>query len=109
MSKSISITSDCTLRDIMSDIGVRFAESPLYRIAFDITDADVEALAQAYPERVFRARRKAGPDQLHWRALLLRFAEDIFVLALGDGREWGEVFAPTHEKAVALYEEISVK
>jgi hypothetical protein len=109
MSKSISFTSDCTLRDIMSDIGVRFAESPLYRIGFDITDDDVETLAQTYRERIFRVRRKAGPDQLHWRALLLRFSDDTFVLALGDGREWGEIFAPTHEQAVALHEEISAK
>jgi len=109
MSKSISFTSDCTLRDIMSDIGVRFAESPLHRIGFDITDDDVDTLAQAYRERIFRTRRKSAPDQLHWRALLLRFADDTFVLALGDGREWGEIFAPTHEQAFALHQEISAK
>jgi hypothetical protein len=33
-SKSISITSDVNLRDTMSDIGLRFADSPVHRIGF---------------------------------------------------------------------------
>ena len=109
MSKSISITSDFDLRDVMSDIGLRFADSPVHRIGFDITDPEIETLAQTYRERVFRARRKAAPDQLHWLTLLLRFTEDTFVLALGNGRDWAEIFAPTDEQATALHEEITAK
>jgi len=107
MSKSISITSEIALNDVLSDLALRFADSPLHRIGFDITDADVQTLAQTYSERVFRARRKAAPDQLHWRTLLLRFGEDTFVLALGDGREWAEVYAPSDEQATALHAEIA--
>jgi len=109
MSKSISITSDFDLRDVMSDIGLRFADSPLHRIGFDITDADVETLSQTYRERVFRARRKAAPDQLHWCTLLLRFADDTFVQAWGNGREWAEIYAPTAERAAAVHAEITAK
>jgi len=109
MSKSISITSDFDLHDVMSDIGLRFAESPVYRIGFDIAEADIDTLAQTYRDSVFRARRKAAPDQLHWRTLLLRFTDDCFVLALGDGRDCAEVFAPTEEQATALHAEITAK
>jgi hypothetical protein len=109
MSRSISITSDFDLRDVMSDIGLRFAESSIHRIGFDITEADVHTLAQAYRERIFRARRKAAPDQLHWHSLVLRFADDTFVLALGDGRDWAEIFTSSEDQATALYAEITAR
>jgi hypothetical protein len=109
MSQSKSITSDFDLRDTMSDIGLRFADSPVHRIGFEITEADIQALAQTYRDRVFRVRRKATPDQLHWHTLLLRFADDLFILALGDGRDWAEIFAPTDEQATALHAEVTAK
>jgi len=97
------------LRDVMSDIGLRFADAPMHRIVFDITDAEVETLAQTYSDRVFRARRKAAPDQFHWYHLLLQFGEDTFLFALGDGREWAEIFAPTEKQAADLHREITAK
>lgn len=109
MSKSIIITSDFDLGHVMSDIGLRCADSPVHRIGFDITDAEIQTLAQTYRDRVFRARRKAASDQLHWRSLLLRFADDLFLLAFGDGRDWAEIFAPTDEQATALHAEITAK
>jgi len=109
MSKSISITGDFTLRDFMSDLGLQFAEAPMHRIVFDIVDADVDTLAETYREHLFRARRKAAPDKLHWYKLLLRFGEDTFLLAHGDGAEWAEIFAPTAERANALHTEVVAK
>jgi hypothetical protein len=109
MSKSISITTGFDLRDVLSDIGLQFAESTVFRISFDITEADIQTLANQYRERIFRAHRKAGPDQLHWQALLLRFSEEVFVLALGNGRDYAEIFAPTEEQALALHTEIATK
>jgi hypothetical protein len=108
-SKSISITSDVNLRDTMSDIGLRFADSPVHRIGFEINEADLQTLADIYRDRVFRTRRKAAPDRLHWHTLLLRFGDDAFLLALGNGRDWAEIFAPTDEKATALHAEITKK
>jgi hypothetical protein len=106
MSKPVSITGDFLLRDFMSDLGLQFAEAPFHRIVFDIVDADVDTLAEAYRDNVFRARRKAAPDKFHWYKLLLRFAEDTFLLAHGDGAEWAEIFAPTAERAHALHTEV---
>ena len=109
MLKSLSITTGFDLRDVLSDIGLQFAESPVFRVGFDISEAEIQILADAYRERIFRAHRKAAPDQLHWHALLLRFSDDVFVLALGNGRDYAEIFAPTEEQAVALHAEIAAK
>jgi hypothetical protein len=67
----------------------------------------VQTLADTYRDRIFRARRKAAHEKLHWHTLLLRFGENVYLLALGDGREWAEIYAPTGEQAKALYEEIA--
>ena len=109
MSKSISITGEFLLRDCMSDLGLRFAESPLHRIHFDIVDADVDTLAETYREHIFRTRRTAAPDKLHWYRLLLRFDETTFLLAAGDGAEWAHIYAATEERAVALHTEVMAK
>ena len=55
MSKSISITSDFDLGDTMSDIGLRFADAPVHRIILEITETDVQTLADTYREQIFRA------------------------------------------------------
>jgi hypothetical protein len=109
MLKSYSITSDFDLRDSMSDIGLRFAESPLHRIGFEITEAEIQTLAETYRDRIFRASRKAAPDGLHWQTLLLRFGDDVFLRALGNGRDWAEIFAPDDERVTRLYAEVSKK
>lgn len=109
MSKSISITGDFLLRDVMSDLGLQFAESPLHRILFDIVDADVDTLAETYREYIFRARRKAAPDKLHWYKLLLRFDENTFLMASGNGAEYAEIYAATGERAAALHAEVTAK
>ncbi|MDR3405662.1 MAG: AAA family ATPase [Chthoniobacter sp.] len=109
MLKTLSITGEIDLRDVMSDIALRFAETPVHRIVFDLVDADVDTLAETYRDRIFRARRRAAPDRLHWATLLLRFGENTFLLAFGNGREWGEIFAPTAEEAAALHTEIAAK
>ncbi|HSI15178.1 MAG TPA: AAA family ATPase [Chthoniobacter sp.] len=109
MSKSISITGEFLLRDCMSDLGLRFAESPLHRIHFDIVDADVDTLAETYRAHIFRTRRTAAPDKLHWYRLLLRFDETTFLFAAGDGAEWAHIYAATEERAVALHTEVVAK
>ena len=109
MSKSLSIISEFDQHDVMSDLGLRFADSSLHRIIFDLVDADVDTLAATYRDRIFRARRRAAHDRLHWSTLLLRFGENTFLLAFGNGREWGEIFAPTAEEAAALHTEIAAK
>jgi len=67
----------------------------------------VQTLADTYRDRIFRARRKAAHEKLHWHTLLLRFGENVYLLALGEGREWAEIYAPSGEQAKALYEEIA--
>jgi hypothetical protein len=42
MFQSKSITSDFDLYDAISDIALRFADSPLHRIGFDIIEADLQ-------------------------------------------------------------------
>ena len=109
MSISKTITSEMYLCDPMSDVALRYGDSPLHRIGFDITDADVDLLAKTYHDRIFRARRRAATDQFHWYHLLLQFGEDVFLIAYGDGREWAEILARTEEQAVAVHREIMAK
>lgn len=106
MSKSLNITSEFDLSDGLSDIGLHFADAPMHRICFDVSEAEIELLSQVYREQVFRARRRAGPHQLDWNWLVLRFAPNVFVRAMGQGREWAEIFAPSAEQAVQLHAEI---
>jgi hypothetical protein len=109
MSISKTITSEMCLTGPMSDVSLRYGDSPLHRIWFDITDADVDILAKTYHDRIFRARRKAATDQFHWYHLLLQFDGNVFLIAYGDGREWAEILAPTEEQAVAVHREITAK
>jgi hypothetical protein len=109
MSKSVSITGDFKLRDVMSDLGLQFAESPIHRIVFDIVDSDVDTLAEIYREHIFRARRRAAPDKLHWYYLLLRFGENTFLLAYGDDAEWAEIYATTEAAATTLHTNVTTK
>ena len=44
---------------------------------------------------------------MHWYHLLLRFGEDAFLLAHGDGAEWAEIFAASEERATALHAEVT--
>ncbi|MHA3772905.1 AAA family ATPase [Verrucomicrobiota bacterium sgz303538] len=107
MSHSLSLTSEVDVRQPMSDIMLRFADSPVHRIGFSITDADIQTLASAYPDRVFRARRKEAAGEFHWLSLILRFGNTLFLQAFGDGREWAEIFAATEDQAVDLHKQIS--
>jgi hypothetical protein len=107
MPKSFSITSEFDPRDVMSDLGLCFADRPLHRLAFDVTQAGIQTLSEAFAGCIFRARRRATPDGMHWHTLLLRFAQDRFVVAFGEGRDWGEVYAPSAPAAEALFAEIT--
>jgi len=90
----------------MSDIAVRFADAPIHRVGFEIAGGDVETLAKTYPDRIFRARRKSVDGNLVWVTLILRFGEQLFLQAIGDERNWAEVFAVSEEQAMALQRQI---
>jgi hypothetical protein len=109
MSKNYSIMGAFDLRDTMTDIAARFAESPLYRLGFEICDADLPKLAEIYRARVFRASRSIGEEGFIWRTLLLRFGENLFLIAHGNGRNWAEVFAPDEAQATQLHSEVAAK
>ena len=106
MKPSITYTGDWALHGIMSDLGVDFALSPFHRIGFEIDEAGIQVLSERYRDRVFRTRRWFRDEQLTWTTLLLRFEENTFLVAIGDGRNWAEIIAPRAEQVSALHAEI---
>src|SRR4051812_48191161 len=106
MSNSIFYKGDSALHWMMSDLGVNYALSPVYRIGFEIDDAGLEKLAIHYQDRVFRARKWYDRGQLSWSTLLLRFDERTFLVANGDGGTTAEIVAPTSAQAAELLEEL---
>ena len=106
MKPTINFEGDWALHGIMSDLGVDYALSPFHRIGFEIDDAGIQALAERYHDRVFRARQWADHDKLSWSTLLLRFDEGAFVVAHGDGRNQAEVIAPQPAQVAQLYAEL---
>ena len=106
MNHSITFTGDWALHGIMSDLGVDFALSPFHRIGFEIDEAGIQKLSEHYRERVFRARQWFAHEKLNWTTLLLRFDENAFVVAHGDGRNFAEAIAPRAEQVRRLHAEV---
>lgn len=106
MNKTVSVQGDAAFNSVMADLGLDFALSPLHRIGFDLDERGLQSLAEHYHERVFRARQWSIQEKLTWQMLLLRFDEGVYVLALGDGRNCGEVIAPSAEAALATHREL---
>ena len=107
MNHTINYSGDWALHGIMSDLAVDLAASPNHRIGFEIDDAGIQTLSERYADRVFRARQWFRDEKLTWRTLLLRFGENAYFVAEGEGFNRGEVIAPTAEQARALHAEIS--
>src|ERR1700759_3844170 len=103
---SITFAGDWALHGIMSDLGVDYALSPFHRIGFEIDDAGIQRLSEHYHDRVFRARQWFDEEKLSWTTLLLRFEQGAFVVAHGDGRNYGEVIAPDAAQVRALHAEL---
>src|SRR6266478_2260121 len=106
MNYSITYEGDRMLQAIMGDLGVDFALSPFHRIGFEIDEAGIQRLSERYHQRVFRTRQWFRDEKLTWTNLLLRFEENAFVVALGDGSNWAEIIAPRAEQVRALHAEI---
>ena len=106
MKESMTYLGDWALHGIMSDLGVEFALSPFHRIGFKIDEAGIQVLSERYRDRVFRTRRWFRDEKLTWTTLLLRFEENAFLVALGDGSNWAEIIAPRAEQVSALHAEI---
>jgi hypothetical protein len=106
MNKSITYKGDWGLHGIMSDLGVDLALSPFHRVGFDLDEAGIQLLSERYRERVFRTRHWFRDEKLTWIILLIRFEENAFLVAHGNGANWAEVFAPSVEQVKALHAEI---
>jgi len=106
MNRTISAKGDAAFNVIMADLSLDFAESSVHRIGFDIDDCGIQLLSERYSDRVFRSRRWSKGGQLSWRSLLLRFDHNAYVLAYGDGHNWGEIFAPDAEIALRLHRDV---
>lgn len=91
---------------LLSDLLPVFAESTWHRIGFDVDDRAIGHLAEAFPTRHFRSRRKREGDRLAWTHLLLRFACDCFVLVRASGYNDIEIHAATSEQAMAAHDEV---
>jgi ATPase family protein associated with various cellular activities (AAA) len=106
MNKTVSVQGDAAFNSVMADLGLDFALSPIHRIGFDLDERGIQLLSEHYHERLFRTRRWSAQEKLTWQTLLLRFDEGVYMLALGDGRNCGEVIAPSAEAALATHREL---
>ncbi len=106
MKTKLSTVASLDIHQPMSDLSLRYAQSSLHRIGFGFDDEGLVRLAEHYRDRVFRAVHEAEEGKLRLDMLLLRFEDDVFVQLKGWGSNQGVVFAPTAERAAALYEEI---
>src|SRR5262249_779680 len=106
MNKAVTVTSEFDVRHLFDDVGLAFANRPLYRITFDVETAAVQRLTERFQDRVFRSCHRAGSQGRQLETVLFRFDDDTFVLAMGDYRQRGEVYAATAERAEAVYREL---
>ena len=106
MNKTVSVDGDRGVPGVMADLYLDFVQSPVHRIGFDIDEQGIQLLADRYRDRVFRAQRWSVQEKLTWQTLVLRFAEGVYLVAFGDGRDSGEIIAPTAERALALHVEL---
>ena len=106
MNHSINYMGDWAFHGIMSDLGVDFALSPFHRIRFELDEAGIQMLADRYADRIFRARHWFRDEKLSWSTLLLRFDDNAFLVAFGDGCNWAEIIAPGDSQVRSLHTEI---
>ena len=105
--KSESVTvADMLLRQVMSDLSLRYAQAPLHRIRFDLDAAGLTRLAEHYRPHVFRLNRNLEQGTMTINVVLLRFGEDVFVYLGGNGSGRGEIYAPSAERADAVCAEV---
>jgi hypothetical protein len=103
----IQLNADFTLDSDIADLGDAFARGPIHEISFDVdADTGLDALAEVYAYRVFRAYRSVDSEKLKWGKLVLRFAHDAYVIV----KNWGcgYIYASSSEKAEAILSEIQV-
>lgn len=90
----------------LSDFASVFCLSSLHIIEFDTNDEAIERLYARYKDRAVRSLRAANNGCVTWSSLVLRFAENEFVIARGDGCNDCEVLAPTRERADEILREL---
>lgn len=106
MNTSLNFETKLHYNNKLSDLMSVFAMSPLHVVEFDTDEKGIERLRERYREHVYRAFRDANGRIVSWNILVLRFAENEFVLARGNGCNDVEILAPTQERADALLREV---
>lgn len=106
MNTSLNFETKLHYNNKLSDLMSVFAMSPLHVVEFDTDEKGIERLHERYRDRVCRAFRDANGKHLSWNVLVLRFTENEFVLARGNGCNDVEILAPTQERADALLHEV---
>src|ERR1051326_981203 len=106
MKQRVTVTGEFNIHQPFDDLGLAFASRPLYRITFELEQKAIERLAQRFADRIYRSYRRAKADGLELVALVLRFDDDTYVMAMTSYSQTGEVCAPTAERADAVYRQI---
>lgn len=106
MNTSLNFETKLHYHSDLTDLMSVFAMSPLHIIEIDTDDHAIQRLHDRYRDRVCRSTRDAKGGDVAWNTLVLRFAENEFVLARGSGVNDVEILAPTHERADALLQEV---
>lgn len=106
MHTSLNFETKLHYNSKLSDLMSVFALSPLHVVEFDTDEKGIERLHERYRDRVCRAYRDANNRRVNLNVLVLRFAENEFVLARGCGCNDVEILAPSQERADALLQEM---
>ncbi len=102
MNTSLTFVTKLHYHDKLSDLLSVFAMSPLHVVEFNTDEKGIDRLHERYRDRVCRTFRDANGGRVAWTVVVLRFAENEFVLVRGNGCNDVEILAPTQERADAL-------
>lgn len=106
MKKNVTVTGEFDQYRLFDDLGLTFANRPMYRITFELQQAAIKRLAERFATRVFRAARRVEGERLELASLVLRFDEETFVVVTNyNGR--GEVYAATHKRTEEVYQQLA--
>lgn len=106
MKFEFTTVADMCLRQVMSDLSLRYAQGPLHRISFTLDDDGLHRLTEHYRPSIFRLNRHLEDGSMTTQVALLRLADDEFVYLGGGGYGRGVIYAPTAERADALCAEL---
>ena len=107
MNSSISYSSGWRLGWVFDDLAALFAAGPVHRICFDLSEAALQALLERYASQIHRTFHRVDEGGVKPQQALLRFSDELYLLATGAGSEDGEVICRDLQEGRRLLDEVN--